>query len=170
MCPPTKLLRNRSSKLLIWTSPSGEITLEYNAKAVTRIAWGGFGFDYLESVEDVPPHVEQCVAQLREYFAGTRRLFTFPMEPDGGTPFQRQVWQKLIAIPYGSTMAYGALLPGKARAVAQACHANPLAIVVPCHRVIAANGTIHGYAYGRPLKQYLLTLEASHLTAAAHAN
>ncbi len=124
-------------------SAGGQIFSEYNDEAILAL----------------PSHVAQCVAELEEYFAGQRREFTFPIEFEGGTEFQRLVWHALLTIPYGCTVAYGALLPGKARAVAQACHVNPLAIVVPCHRVIAANGTVHGYAYGPELKRRLLTLE-----------
>jgi methylated-DNA-[protein]-cysteine S-methyltransferase len=104
-----------------------------------------------------------AVRQLREYFAGRRTEFDFPMEPKG-TPFQRAVWQRLTEIPYGETISYGELArrvgnPKAARAVGAANRANPLPIVVPCHRVIGANGTLTGFGGGLPVKEALLALE-----------
>ena len=103
--------------------------------------------------------------QLDEYFAGDRQEFDLPLAP-AGTPFQRQVWEALASIPYGEVTSYAALAdrlgrPGSARAVGAANGANPLAIVVPCHRVVGADGTLTGYAGGLDAKRTLLTLEAS---------
>lgn len=95
-------------------------------------------------------------AQLAEYFAGRRRRFDVPLAP-GGTPFQLRVWTRLLAIPYGETRAYGEL--GPARAVARACAANPIGIVIPCHRVIGADGRLTGYGGELWRKQRLLDLE-----------
>ncbi|HXB64255.1 MAG TPA: methylated-DNA--[protein]-cysteine S-methyltransferase [Solirubrobacteraceae bacterium] len=102
--------------------------------------------------------------QLEEYFAGERREFELDLAPSG-SPFQLSVWRALCAIPYGETASYGEIAatvgqPGAARAVGGANNRNPIAIVVPCHRVIGANGTLTGYGGGLPRKQRLLALES----------
>ncbi|MFI3245511.1 MAG: methylated-DNA--[protein]-cysteine S-methyltransferase [Ferrimonas sp.] len=101
--------------------------------------------------------------QLTEYFAGERRLFCLPLAPSG-TDFQQQVWRALQQIPYGTTASYGEIAraigrPKAVRALGAANGKNPLAIVIPCHRVIGANGSLTGYAGGLSLKQQLLQLE-----------
>ena len=101
--------------------------------------------------------------QLREYFDGGRRAFDLPLAPRG-TPFQQTVWRALTRIPYGRTLAYGELArrigrPGAARAVGMANHRNPLSIIVPCHRVIGADGDLTGYGGGLDRKRWLLALE-----------
>jgi methylated-DNA-[protein]-cysteine S-methyltransferase len=108
--------------------------------------------------------------QLEEYFAGERRDFELELAPRG-TPFQLSVWRQLCAIPYGETASYGEIAgavgqPGAARAVGGANNRNPIAIVIPCHRVIGANGTLTGYGGGLPRKQRLLSLETGALTLA----
>ncbi|MFI5005253.1 MAG: methylated-DNA--[protein]-cysteine S-methyltransferase [Solirubrobacterales bacterium] len=102
--------------------------------------------------------------QLEEYFAGERREFDLELALDG-SPFQLEVWRELRAIPYGETASYGEIAaavgqPGAARAVGGANNRNPIAIVVPCHRVIGASGSLTGYGGGLPRKQQLLALEA----------
>jgi methylated-DNA-[protein]-cysteine S-methyltransferase len=104
-------------------------------------------------------------AQLREYFLGKRRTFDLPLAPQGSA-FERQVWSKLLAVPYGVTTSYGALaadlgLINGARAVGRANGANPIPIVIPCHRVIGSNGELTGYGGGLPLKRALLELEGA---------
>ncbi|WP_374349940.1 methylated-DNA--[protein]-cysteine S-methyltransferase [Chitinimonas sp.] len=102
--------------------------------------------------------------QLDEFFQGLRRTFDLPLAPIG-TPFQQQVWAALQAIPFGETRSYGELanslgLPsGAARAVGRANGSNPIALIIPCHRVIGANGALTGYAGGLALKQRLLEFE-----------
>jgi methylated-DNA-[protein]-cysteine S-methyltransferase len=101
--------------------------------------------------------------QLEEYFAGERSEFELDLAPSG-SPFQLDVWRALCAIPYGETASYGEIAaavgqPGAARAVGGANNRNPIAIVIPCHRVIGANGTLTGYGGGLPRKQQLLALE-----------
>ena len=108
-------------------------------------------------------HLGAARAQLTEYFAGERTAFELPLRPAGG-PFQLRVWAALLCIPYGETTSYGELArelgaPGAARAVGAANGANPLAIVVPCHRVIGASGALTGYAGGLECKRALLDLE-----------
>jgi len=104
-------------------------------------------------------------AQLREYFAGKRRTFDLPLDPRG-TPFEQRVWSRLREIPYGITTSYGAIaqefgLENGARAVGRANGANPIPIVIPCHRVIGADGTLTGFGGGLPLKRALLELEGA---------
>jgi methylated-DNA-[protein]-cysteine S-methyltransferase len=105
-----------------------------------------------------------AAGQLGEYFAGERLHFDLPIQPIG-TEFQRAVWALLLKIPFGSTRSYGQLAttlgrPGASRAVGAANGRNPLSILVPCHRVIGANGKLTGYAGGVPTKQWLLDHES----------
>jgi methylated-DNA-[protein]-cysteine S-methyltransferase len=106
----------------------------------------------------------QVIHQLTEYFAGRRREFTVPVRLTG-TPFQRTVWAALREIPYGGTVSYSELAvsigrPAAARAVGLANGKNPTSIVVPCHRVVGATGSLTGYGGGLPRKQYLLDFES----------
>jgi methylated-DNA-[protein]-cysteine S-methyltransferase len=105
--------------------------------------------------------------QLGEYFAGQRREFALPLAPRG-TAFQLRVWQALRAIPFGAVRNYGDIAriigqPGASRAVGQANGRNPLPIVIPCHRVIASDGSIGGYTGGLAIKHHLLALEGAEL-------
>lgn len=107
--------------------------------------------------------VSRTIAELEEYFQGTRMLFDIPLLMLG-TEFQKQVWQCLCTIPYGATLSYGAEAermgkPSAVRAVANANGANPIAILVPCHRVIGSDGTLTGYGGGMDVKRFLLQLE-----------
>ena len=104
--------------------------------------------------------------QLREYFAGARREFGVRLNARGSA-FQRRVWDALTEIPYGETTSYGKIavsvgVPDGARAVGLANGQNPISIIVPCHRVIGANGSLTGYGGGLPAKQWLLSHEAAH--------
>ena len=108
-------------------------------------------------------HLQLIEEQLNEYFAGTRTLFSVPLHLPGSA-FDRQVWEQLLHIPYGHTSTYGTLAarlgkPGASRAVGLANGHNRLAIVVPCHRVIGADGSLTGYGGGQPRKAFLLRLE-----------
>ncbi|MBP1634685.1 MAG: methylated-DNA-[protein]-cysteine S-methyltransferase [Acidobacteria bacterium] len=110
-----------------------------------------------------PAALEDALRQLREYFAGTRRAFDLRLAPEG-TPFQQRVWHELRSIPYGGTVTYGELArrvgcPNGSRAVGLANGANPLSIVVPCHRVIGAGGALVGYGGGLGNKEWLLAHE-----------
>jgi methylated-DNA-[protein]-cysteine S-methyltransferase len=107
--------------------------------------------------------VLEAVRQLLEYFDGNRRDFDLPLSPEG-TEFQRAVWKRLQGIPYGHTISYGELArrsgnPKASRAVGAANRANPIPIVIPCHRVIGANGKLTGFGGGLPVKEALLRLE-----------
>ena len=107
--------------------------------------------------------LQETEEQLNEYFAGVRREFDLPLAPRG-TPFQQAVWRLLLRIPYGEVRTYGQLAtalgkPGASRAVGSACRRNPLCILIPCHRVVGADGSLTGYAGGLDIKEYLLELE-----------
>lgn len=109
--------------------------------------------------------VAPVARQLAEYFAGKRTRFDFPLAAKG-TEFQKQVWSALLKIPFGKTTTYAALAeklgrPGAFRAVGRANATNPIAVIVPCHRVIGTDGTLTGYAGGIPIKQKLLELEGA---------
>lgn len=113
-------------------------------------------------VEDLAAH-EAALAQLADYFAGARRPFALPLAPRG-TPFQRLVWDAVAAIPHGETRSYGAIAraigrPAASRAVGAANGANPLPLLIPCHRVVGARGLPVGYGGGLALKLRLLALE-----------
>lgn len=117
-------------------------------------------------VEGDHPHLEKLQQQMKEYFAGERKQFDFPLHMPG-TPFQQQVWQALLTIPYGTTRSYTeqALYinnPVAVRAVARANGMNRIAVIVPCHRVIGSNGALTGYAGGLERKQWLLDFEKQH--------
>lgn len=121
-----------------------------------------------ERLQEMPPQevitlLQQTIRELSEYEAGTRQQFTLPLLPEG-TPFQKSVWEALCRIPYGETRSYqeiAAMLgrPGASRAVGNANHHNPISILIPCHRVIRADGSLGGYGGGIPMKKTLLSLE-----------
>jgi methylated-DNA-[protein]-cysteine S-methyltransferase len=109
--------------------------------------------------------IDHAGVQLDEYFRGDRRVFDLPLAM-AGSPFQERVWEALLTIPYGATTSYGqiaadlGLPPASSRAVGAAHGRNPVSIVVPCHRVIGASGSLVGYGGGLPAKRYLLDHEA----------
>lgn len=107
--------------------------------------------------------VQQCIAELSQYFGGGRRAFTVPLDFQG-TPFRRAVWTALLAVPFGTTTTYGALArsigrPKAAHAVGGAVAHNPIAVIIPCHRVVGADGSLTGYAGGLRRKRWLLEHE-----------
>ena len=111
------------------------------------------------------PVLARAREQLAEYFAGVRRTFDLPLDPQG-TPFQRAVWDTLLSIPYGATRSYAQIAgaigrPSATRAVGAANGRNPLPIVVPCHRVIGANGSLTGFGGGLDQKEWLLRHEGA---------
>ena len=113
--------------------------------------------------EESPRHAEPVVRELREYFDRTRREFTVPLDLHG-TEFQKKCWRTLLKIPYGKTKSYGDIAravgsPQGFRAVGMANHDNPVPIIVPCHRVLASDGSLHGYGGGLDIKRKLLELE-----------
>lgn len=146
-------------------SPVGELTLLSDGERLVGCHLpehgGAARVDPLWTRDDGP--LREAGAQLEAYFAGERDAFTLPLAPRG-TPFQREVWQALTAIPYGTTVSYGTIAarvgrPRAMRAVGAANRRNPIAIIVPCHRVIGADGSLTGYGGGLERKQVLLELE-----------
>ena len=116
-------------------------------------------------VDDDHPILVLAETELREYFAGRRNVFSVPLDTRG-TPFQRQVWEALLRIPFGKTRTYGQLAselgnPTAARAVGSAKRRNPVSIIVPCHRVTGFSGKLTGFAGGLDAKAHLLNLEGS---------
>lgn len=116
-------------------------------------------------------HLGEAIAQLEAYFAGELTAFDLPLTAHG-TEFRRGVWNRLTEIPYGTTISYGELArrigqPTASRAVGAANGANPIPIIVPCHRVIGSSGALTGFAGGLPIKQWLLAHERRHAPAAA---
>jgi len=117
-----------------------------------------------DEIVDDEAACESAVRQLTEYFAGVRRSFDLPLAPEG-TAFQRSVWNELLQIRFGEHTSYGELArrlgrPDSARAVGAANGSNPIAIVIPCHRVIGRDGSLTGYGGGLPIKRWLLDHEA----------
>ena len=127
------------------------ILIEDDGKAITRI---GFG----KQTAPETPLIHEARKQLDEYFDGKRQAFDLPLNPQG-TDFQKKVWDALLKIPYGQTVSYKDIDPNAPRAVGMACNKNPIAIVIPCHRVIGSNGSLTGYAGGLDFKKRLLDLE-----------
>ena len=144
-------------------SPLGPIRLRAHDGALTELRFGGAA----AAEEPSDPVLAEACTQLAAYFAGERTSFELPLEP-AGTPFDRRVWAAVAAVPHGRTATYGELAaqlgaPGSARAVGAANGRNPIAIVIPCHRVIGARGALTGYAYGVERKAALLALEGGAL-------
>jgi methylated-DNA-[protein]-cysteine S-methyltransferase len=147
-------------------SPVGRLELTSDGKSITSLTIERNGhLPHEERPENTNAVIERAVKQLTQYFAGKRRTFTVPTL-SGGTEFQRQIWSGLSEIPWGQAMTYGELgaSAGRAtagRAVGGAVGANPLPILVPCHRVLASNGKITGYSGGNgvPTKVWLLNHE-----------
>ena len=149
----------------VMNSPLGPLTIGSTPKGLALIHFGN-----VVPKDGIVDHSANFVfiRQLEEYFEGRRTEFDFPLDIQG-TPFQMAVWQELQRIPYGSTRTYGEVAQslGKrsaARAVGMANHDNPVAVVIPCHRVVGSNGSLTGYAGGLHLKQQLLSLENSNPT------
>lgn len=146
-------------------SPVGPLTLAGNADALTHVWFDAEPPAVASGAAHRDPGPFLAAAdQLEAYFAGERHEFDLVLAPTG-TPFQVSVWQGLLEIPYGETRSYGQLAtrlgsPGASRAVGLANGRNPVSIIVPCHRVIGADGTLTGYAGGMDRKRLLLDLEA----------
>lgn len=136
----------------------GVICIEAEDDAITKLS---FVRETQASVSC--PLLDEAEQQLREYLAGERKTFDLPLDPRG-TPFQQKVWAALQEIPWGETRTYGDIArqvgrPGGARAVGMANNRNPISIIIPCHRVIGADGKLVGYGGGLDKKAFLLRLE-----------
>jgi len=161
--------KTTSIRTHVFGSPLGDIIL-----AATEQGLAGVWFDAQQHLHDMTdwqpdpghPTLRNAEAQLTAYFTGERNGFDLPLDLSHGTPFQQAIWQALRGIPHGQTTSYGALgarigKPSAVRAVGAAVGRNPISVIVPCHRVIGANGALTGYAGGLPRKTALLTLEGA---------
>ncbi len=150
--------------LITFDTPYGTMGLAQESGALVRLYLPGEGVPRI--AEHETPLLAEGKRQLAEYFAGTRKTFDLPLRPEG-TAFRQKTWQVLTDIPYGATITYGQLAvgvgnPKAVRAVGQANHHNPLPILIPCHRVVGADGSLTGYGGGVELKKLLLALEREH--------
>lgn len=141
-------------------TPVGTLTIVAGDGGLAAVLFGGEP----GAAEEPDPVIAATARQLEEYFGGERRAFDLPLELSG-TPFQRRAWLALADVPYGTTRSYGEQArrlgaPGAARAVGAANGRNPLPIVLPCHRLVGADGTLTGYGGGLEIKRTLLDLEA----------
>jgi methylated-DNA-[protein]-cysteine S-methyltransferase len=159
-----------SAEVLYWhefDSPAGRLLLAGDGDSLIQVCFQSGPRPTQAAndwVADAKPF-RLVIRQLGEYFAGERRRFDLPLAPRG-TEFQRRVWRALREIPYGQTISYGELArrignPSAPRAVGLANGANPLPIIVPCHRVIGADGSLTGFGGGLPIKRKLLALEGA---------
>jgi methylated-DNA-[protein]-cysteine S-methyltransferase len=151
--------------LVIEDTPVGPLQLTASDGALTGLRFGVAPVAGAPSPDD--PVLRAAAEELAAYFAGSLRDFTVPLAPRG-TDFQRSVWSQLRLIPYGTTVTYGEIArrlgaPAASRAVGLANGRNPIAIVVPCHRVIGADGSLTGFGGGMDAKRTLLDLESSTL-------
>lgn len=145
---------------IVFDTPVGPMALEGTEDALTALYLPNTP---VEPVGAETPLLARGRGELLEYLVGKRRTFDLTLKPQG-TPFQQKVWSALADIPYGQTITYGELArrvgcPKGSRAVGQANHRNPLPILLPCHRVVGAGGTLTGYGGGLELKEWLLRLE-----------
>ncbi|MDR2050286.1 MAG: methylated-DNA--[protein]-cysteine S-methyltransferase [Deltaproteobacteria bacterium] len=150
----------------IFNSPVGPLYLQEEDGRLVGLSFESASYEAGEetaSYSEAPPLLLEAERQLRAYFSGRLRAFDLPLRPEG-TPFMRRVWSELERIPYGGTASYKDIArrmgnPGACRAVGMANHRNPVAIIIPCHRVIGSGNTLGGYAGGLEIKKTLLRLE-----------
>jgi methylated-DNA-[protein]-cysteine S-methyltransferase len=140
-------------------SPLGMLELASNGTSITRVSFT----DHRSASKQSCPVLDNCIRELNAYFSGKQTSFSVPLAPEG-TPFQQSVWRELLAIPYGTVITYQDLAirmnnPKLVRAVATANGRNPIAILIPCHRVIGSGNKLTGYAGGIWRKQWLLEHE-----------
>lgn len=139
-------------------TPVGSMYLVSDGESIIGLKFGSCEKDRPDAL------LERAKTELTEYFAGVRKSFTVPISPEG-TAFQKSVWKALLEIPFGETASYGDIAEKignkkACRAVGMANNKNPIAIIIPCHRVIGAGGKLTGYAGGTDKKEFLLNLEA----------
>ena len=152
-----------TTDLCYYNSPIGMLCIVANEKGITKVQ---FAFDVKERLNVVDaknPLLKEAVRQLIEYFSGVRKAFSLPLNPQG-TDFQLRTWNALLRIPYGETRSYKQIAetidcPKGCRAVGLANNRNPIPIIIPCHRVIGADGNLTGYAGGLEVKKQLLAIE-----------
>ena len=146
-----------------FNSPIGIVRLTEEGGAIIRIELT----DAIDASAMPTPLHHEAEQQILSFLEGKRRQLNFPIRMVG-TPFQQRVWRSLQQIPYGATRTYGEIAseidhPKACRAVGMACNKNPLFLIVPCHRVVGANGKLTGFAYGTDAKRWLLGLESYNL-------
>ena len=142
-------------------SPVGRLSITEAGGALVRIAWSDSEAGEPRAQPGETPLLARAAEQLGQYFAGRRRDFDLPLNP-AGTPFQRRVWTEMARIPFGATKSYGALARktgSVARAVGGACGANPIPIVIPCHRVVAEGRALGGFSGGAGTETKIALLE-----------
>ena len=143
----------------LYQSSIGILTMVSDGNSLTELKFGE-PKEYLDT--QALPIFKETRRWLDLYFSGKKPDFMPPLKPQG-TPFQQKVWRELLTIPYGQTITYGAIAKRigcrSAQAVGQAIHRNPIAIIIPCHRVIGADGSLTGYASGLEIKRKLLQIE-----------
>lgn len=144
-----------------YNSPIGEIEIKADEKFITSLDFVFKSNDKLP--EKLNPVLRQCRKELDMYFHGKLKNFNVKVKPEG-TDFQKSIWKAIRSIKYGKTMTYGVIAkktgnPNSIRAAANACAKNPIAIIIPCHRVIGSNGNLTGYSSGIWRKEFLLNLE-----------
>jgi methylated-DNA-[protein]-cysteine S-methyltransferase len=160
---------------LRFATPLGEMIAIENDERLTNLDFTNSKYapqacdDWREDPRS--PLLRRCAREVADYFAGERRRFDLPLAP-GGTPFQQRVWKEIARVPWGQRISYAQLAvrcgaPGAARAAGAATGRNPIAIVVPCHRIVGSDGALTGYAGGVDRKARLLALESAREEALA---
>ena len=150
-------------------TPVGRLTLRASARGLTHVRVDGskkIPHDPPDPDPDALGHLAAALSALGEYFEGRRKSFDELVLAPAGTSFQLRVWQQLLRIPYGETTSYGELArqierPSASRAVGMANGRNPIGVIIPCHRVIGADGSLTGYGGGLPMKEWLLHHEGA---------
>jgi len=155
-------MKTRAGELTLVSDGEHLLSVEFSSSKMPGTYWGQPLVNRADAVLDL------AGKELAEYFSGNRKTFTVPYLLSG-TPFQKEVWQQLARIPYGQTVSYGELAvridrPRACRAVGQANNKNPLAIIIPCHRVIGKDGSLVGYGAGLDKKAWLLDFEQNKIT------
>ncbi len=148
-------------------SPIGSLRVETTSRGLHRLSFASTGptVSMTEAATSDDPILAETARQLQQYFEGQRQTFDLPLDIEG-TPFRQRVWQAISAIPYGATASYAEVAamagaPGAYRAAGSACGANHVAIVIPCHRVVGSDRSLHGFGAGLDTKAALLRLEGS---------
>ena len=151
-----------------YTSPVGILRIKTNGDSISEISFQDeqLADAVKQDIREIPAAARRCMDQLDRYFAGELFSFNLELAPEG-TAFQQLVWEKLLQVPYGKTASYLALSKQvgnvkSIRAVGTANGKNPIAIIIPCHRIIGSNGSLVGYAGGLSRKKWLLAHEAKH--------
>ena len=164
-------MANLRRRALIVETKIGRFAAEFSDRGLASLSFLGGGQSLNQTAGFRQPQLGALLGkELRRYAAGKRVKFSLPLDLAAGTPFQQKVWRALLTIPYGETRPYAWVArrigkPRATRAVGAACGANPIGVIVPCHRVIASDGSLGGYTGGLTVKKRLLNLERGHTVA-----